>query len=90
MCTKCNGVIIRNVPCILAFFPIMYIVAAVGFEQELYTFTEPSGLTQQMETICVVMIGNLGRAIVLKSHCQEGSVTTLNVLFMSSLINICF
>ena len=68
----------------------MYIVAAVGFEQELYTFTEPSGLTQQMETICVVMIGNLGRAIVLKSHWQEGSVTTLNVLFMSSLIKICF
>lgn len=58
----------------------MYIVAAAGFEQELYTFTEPSGLTQQMETICVVMIGDLGRAIVLKSHWQEGSVNCTNYI----------
>lgn len=74
---------IRNVPLhsirFIAFFvSFVYIVATVGFEQELYTFPEPSGLTQQMETICVVMIGDLGRAIFLESHWQEGSVNGTN------------
>ena len=50
-------------------------VATVGFEQEVYTFSEPSGLTQQTQSICVVMTGDLGRAISVQPQWQEGSAS---------------
>ena len=60
----------------------------IGFEEETYTITEPTGV-QTIQIVCMVILqGTLGRDLTVRPVTNDGTATSKNSLVIISNISL--
>ena len=60
----------------------------IGFEEETYTVTEPTGV-QTIQTVCMVILqGTLGRDLTVRPVTNDGTATSKNYSNFNSIISL--